>query len=114
MRRLGPVAWLSLAVISALLLGAARFVAVFASGLDIAEACEAAGQPFDVAYRDALMRQSEERWWLPMHTMCNAHYDLVPAWVNPASVVLSLLVMVCMGAAVWSAVSRLKARRGTS
>ncbi|WP_046497917.1 hypothetical protein [Streptomyces odonnellii] len=112
MRRLGPVAWLALAVVSALLLGAARFVGVFSSGLDIVEACDAAGQPFDDQYWAERDRQAEQ--WFPVRNKCNAHYDLVPVWVNPAIVVFVLLIVVCLGAAVWSARSRLRAKRGKS
>jgi hypothetical protein len=112
MRRLGPVAWLALAVAFSFLLGVTYFVGIFSSGLDIAEACDAVGQLFDRKYRAEHWQERSQ--WFPMHNKCNAHYDLVPAWVNPAIVVLWLLIVVCVGGAVWSAASRLRAKRGKS
>ncbi len=32
----------------------------------------------------------------PMHKRCNANYDLVPGWVNPALVVFLALWAVCL------------------
>ena len=31
-----------------------------------------------------------------MHAWCNASYDLVPAWVNPAPTVFSILTLVAL------------------
>ncbi|MFE7777248.1 hypothetical protein ACFU5O_25825 [Streptomyces sp. NPDC057445] len=112
MRRFGPVAWLALAVALSFLLGVTYFVGMFSGGHEIDETCNAVGQPLDDNYRAEHWQEPSQ--WFPMHNKCNAHYDLVPAWVNPAIVTLWLLIVLCVGGAVWSAVSRRRAKRGKS
>lgn len=109
MRRLGPLAWLALAVASTFLLGITFFIGMFSGGHEIDETCASLGQPLDEQYRAEHWREPGQ--WFPMHNKCNADYDLVPVWVNPAIVVLTLLIVVFLGAGVWSAVSRLAAKR---
>ena len=109
MRRLGPLAWMALAVASSFLLGVTFLVGMFSGGHEIDETCAALGRPMDEQYRAEHWREPGQ--WFPMHNKCNADYDLVPMWVNPAIVVLTLLIVVCVGAGLWSAVSRLAAKR---
>ncbi|MGW3783113.1 hypothetical protein ACWD5Z_00900 [Micromonospora chokoriensis] len=81
------------------------FVGAFAgSSMNSEESCRQAGVSYDSAYRAAHWRESSR--WFPIHDRCNATHDLVPAWVNPALVLLSLLAVLCVGAAVWLAVVR--------
>ncbi|MFI5928893.1 hypothetical protein ACIA3K_23385 [Micromonospora sp. NPDC051543] len=68
------------------------------------ESCRQAGVSYDSAYRAVHWRESSR--WFPLRDRCNATYDLVPVWVNPALVLLSLLAVSCIGAAVWLAVVR--------
>ncbi|MFI1869372.1 hypothetical protein [Streptomyces jumonjinensis] len=112
MRRLGPVAWLALAIASTVLLGVTWLMGVFSSGLDITETCASVGRPLDRAYHDEHLEEAQR--WFPLSSKCDADYDLVPVWVNPAIVVLSSLSVACVGATVWSAASRLRMRREKS
>lgn len=48
------------------------------------DVCRWAGQHYDAAYRDA--HQAAARQLFPLSDPCNASYDLVPFWVNPAVV----------------------------
>lgn len=51
---------------------------------------------------------------VPLHDKCNATYDLVPAWVNPALVILPLLAAICLGLAVRLAVVNQRVKKGTA
>ncbi|MEU6222566.1 hypothetical protein [Streptomyces sp. NPDC047042] len=108
MRRLGPRSWLALAVVSSFLLGITYFVGMFSGGHELDETCASVGRPVDERYRAEHWREPGQ--WFPLHNKCDADYDLVPAWVNPALVVLTLLIVVCVGAAVWSAATRRKTK----
>ncbi|MEV4542951.1 hypothetical protein [Micromonospora echinaurantiaca] len=89
------------------------FLGAFAgSSLDAEESCHAAGVTYDDAYRSAHWREPSR--WFPLHNKCNATHDLVPAWVNPALVVLPLLAAACLGLAVWLAVVRRRTRMGSA
>jgi hypothetical protein len=81
---------------------------VMAGSWDPGESCDAAGQRYDDAYRAAHWREPAR--WFPLHNRCNAGYDLVPAWVNPAVVVLTLLAAGCLGVAVWLVAARRRGR----
>jgi hypothetical protein len=61
-------------------------------------------QRYDESYRAAHRREPQR--WFPLHDRCGASYDLVPAWVNPALVVLSVLSLGCLGVAGWLVVRR--------
>ncbi|MGW5561523.1 hypothetical protein ACWER9_30435 [Micromonospora sp. NPDC003944] len=76
------------------------------------ESCRQAGVSYDRDYRAVHWRESSR--WFPLHDRCNATYDLVPAWVNPALVLLSLLAVLCIGVAVWLAVVRYHTRRSAA
>lgn len=58
----------------------------------MAEACElGAGQTYDHEYRS--QNAHEQLQLFPLITKCTPEYDLVPAWTNPALVVLALLTV---------------------
>ncbi|GHH83630.1 hypothetical protein GCM10018793_46200 [Streptomyces sulfonofaciens] len=86
--------------------------ALAGTSLDAAESCTAAGFSYDSAYRSAHWREASR--WFPLHDKCNATDDLVPAWVNPALVLLPLLALTCLGAAVRLAVAHRRNRKGTA
>ncbi|WP_405535822.1 hypothetical protein OG787_19000 [Streptomyces sp. NBC_00075] len=98
---LRPLVWLALAFVSLLLLGVTYFVGMFSGGHELDETCASLGQRVDEEYRAEHWREPGQGF--PLHNKCNADYDLVPVWVNPGIVVLGVLVVVCVGAGVWSA-----------
>ncbi|MGW8747100.1 hypothetical protein [Streptomyces sp. NPDC055794] len=73
------------------------------ASLDPEEACHRAGERYDGAYRRENF--AEYTRWFPLHDRCHAGYDLVPAWVNPALVVLPALALLCLANAVRLAVA---------
>jgi formate-dependent nitrite reductase membrane component NrfD len=46
----------------------------------------------------------------PLTTKCNAEYDLVPAWANPALAVLALLTVSFLAMALAALIIRVKSR----
>ncbi|MFC4021264.1 hypothetical protein ACFOW4_25425 [Micromonospora sp. GCM10011542] len=80
------------------------------SSMDPEESCHMAGTAYDNAYRSAHWQEPSR--WFPLHNRCNASYDLVPAWVNPALVLLPLLATTCLGVAVWLAVAHKRTKMG--
>ncbi|MEU1243466.1 hypothetical protein ABZ388_24190 [Micromonospora parva] len=81
------------------------FVGAFAgSSMSSAESCRQAGVNYDSAYRAAHWRESSR--WFPLHDRCNATHDLVPAWINPTLVLLTVLAVLSVGVALWLAVAR--------
>ncbi|WP_037679004.1 hypothetical protein [Streptomyces albus] len=68
------------------------------TSLDPEEACSKAGQAFDWTYRRTNF--AEYTRWFPLHNKCNAGYDLIPAWVNPALVALPALALLYLAYAV--------------
>lgn len=81
------------------------------ASLDPEEACHAAGQTYDRAYRRANF--DEYTRWYPLHDKCHAGYDLVPGWVNPALVVLPVLAVACLVYSIRLAVTHQRTRKGT-
>ncbi|PJM94957.1 hypothetical protein [Streptomyces sp. CB01373] len=75
--------------------------AMAGTSLDPAEACHSAGQTYDEAYRSAHLNETQ---FFPLHDKCNAGYDMVPGWVNPAVVVLPVLAVACLAYSVRLAV----------
>jgi len=71
-----------------------------AGGLDPENACRLCQQPYDEAFLEA--HRAEAFRLFPLSTHCNDTYDLVPVWVNPALVVISLLVVASVVGAVWT------------
>ncbi|MEH1169774.1 hypothetical protein V6V47_30780 [Micromonospora sp. CPCC 205539] len=89
------------------------FVGAFAgASMNAEESCHAAGATYDSAYRSTHWQEPSR--WFPLHDKCNATHDLVPAWVNPALVLLPLLAITCVGVAVWLGVGRQRTRLGSA
>jgi hypothetical protein len=85
------------------------FQGVAAGGLDVAEACELdAGQPYDHEYRS--QHAHEQLQLFPLTTKCNAEYDLVPAWTNPALAILAILTVFFFGAMLAALFIRIRGR----
>lgn len=104
--------WLKLTLLSTFLLFLVFCQGIFASGKDIDETCAAAGEELDQEYR--LQNAHEPLQLFPLHDKCNALYDTVPAWTNPALVVLAILTVSFFGAAfvsVFIRMNRLYGRR---
>ncbi|MCX5256918.1 hypothetical protein OOK27_22785 [Streptomyces canus] len=74
------------------------FVGALSGGLDVGEACAARGVPYDKEYRAEHWREPSR--WFPLHNKCNAHHDLVPAFVNPTLVAVAVLLPCCVAGAV--------------
>lgn len=82
---------------------------LLAAGLDSERTCvHWHHQPFDAAYREA--RRDDWFRLFPLSNKCNAHYDLVPAWVNPAIAVFFLLFVVSVVGLGWTTTLRLRRR----
>lgn len=79
------------------------------NGLDLRESCEQKAGTFDDAWHDA--HDAESQKFFPLHAKCGATVDLVPAWVNPAIVVLLLLSAAGLCAAVGLGVRSSSRRR---
>ncbi|MFE9924727.1 hypothetical protein ACFYQA_25020 [Streptomyces sp. NPDC005774] len=97
----------------ALFVGCVAWVRGALSGaFDVGEACEYAHhQTYDSTYRAAHIE--EFNGLFPLSNKCNAHYDLVPAWVNPTIVNCAAFVLLATGVLLWFGVTRL-ADRGVS
>jgi hypothetical protein len=68
-------------------------------GLDIEETCRFDhGQRYDDVFWESHSEKFQKLF--PLHNKCNEHYDMVPAWVNPSIVVLTLLAAVSLCAAL--------------
>ncbi|EFE75095.1 hypothetical protein K7395_22170 [Streptomyces filamentosus] len=94
MAALGLIAFLNAA--TAWILGFSR------AGLDLRESCERrSGVPFDQKWHDTHYMESQGLF--PLHAKCSASVDLVPSWVNPTVIALSILsaaflcTAVCLG-----------------
>lgn len=93
--RYSPGWFAGTAVLLLLATGVTYLVGALAgASLDPAEACAARGQIYDGAY--ITEHFDEQTRVFPLRNACNADYDLVPAWVNPALVVLPLPAVICL------------------
>lgn len=110
MRKIKPAEfWLKLSALSAFLTFLVFFQGAFASGLDVAEACElGAGQSYDREYRS--QNAHEQLQLFPLTSKCNAEYGLVPPWTNPALAILAILTVFFIGAMLTSLFNRFKGR----
>lgn len=104
MRRWRAKHWLGLAFVSFLATAYAFFTGAAAAGLDIGEKCAMAGELFSVRPGSVQYRELQQAY--PMHAWCNASYDLVPAWVNPALATFAILTLAAVSCSVISAVKR--------
>ncbi|GHH84691.1 hypothetical protein GCM10018793_49830 [Streptomyces sulfonofaciens] len=101
-----PMWWARVCSVS-LLAGLASWLrGAFSGGLDIREACQFVHhEHYDAAYWQAHAR--EFRKLFPLHSKCNAHVDLVPAWVNPAVVSCAAVSLAAAAVLLWFAVAPL-------
>ncbi|WP_329409371.1 hypothetical protein OG802_10485 [Streptomyces sp. NBC_00704] len=116
-RRQRPLRWLLFSTLSCAATLLTWLRGALAGGLDVGETCALyKGQPFDSDYRAGHLRESTQ--WFPLHNMCNASYDLVPAWINPTVAFLTLATAAGLLMTAWVTGARLRAhlldRRGTS
>lgn len=84
-------------------------IGVTRAGNDITETCIAAGQTYDREYR--AQNSEEASLWFPLHNKCNANYDVVPPWINPALVIFAILAVTCLILLIVALIQRAKARR---
>lgn len=108
MGRMPIVGWFMLSFLSSVALGFTFFIGAFvASGKDIDETCAKAGQQLDRNYRAQNWQEPSQLF--PLHDKCNAGYDMVPAWINPALVLFAslaavfLCIFVVLALRVWKA-----------
>ncbi len=86
----GHAAWASF-----LLMVLAWLTGFFAGGLQWQKTCSyVLHQPYDDAYYSR--HRADYLRLFPLSRHCNAGYDLVPGWVNPAVVVFLLLFLVSL------------------
>lgn len=83
--------WLGLSFLSFLATCTTYFIGISSSGKDIDETCAKAGQILDDSYRSQNWKEPSQ--FFPLHNKCNADYDLVPYWVNPALVIFIVLTL---------------------
>jgi hypothetical protein len=90
-----PLWWTRLCSVS-LFVGIAAWIrGAFSTGLDVGETCQFAHhERFDGAYWTSHAEEFQKLF--PLHSRCNAHFDLVPAWVNPAVVVCAAVALVAL------------------
>ncbi|WP_260635203.1 hypothetical protein [Streptomyces angustmyceticus] len=73
---------------------------VFGEGLNVRETCLFVHhERYDAAYWDS--HAEEFRKVFPLHNKCNAHYDLVPAWINPAIVTCAVISLAAVAVLLW-------------
>ncbi|MFF9479759.1 hypothetical protein [Streptomyces sp. NPDC014733] len=78
---------------------------LFSMGLNVREESQFTHhQPYDDAYQDA--HTAEYNKWFPLHSKCNANYDMVPAWVNPVVVLALVVALVSLAVLVQRAATR--------
>ena len=80
-----PSLWVHAAGAALLITAVSWTTGVLSQGWDMAEDCARHGQTVDESYQEHHLQDASH--WFPLHSRCNAHYDLVPAWVNPAIVI---------------------------
>lgn len=88
--------------LAVLAFGVAWVTGLSAGGLDVAEACELRGQPWDCSFHAE--HPEDQAISFPVRRRCNAGHDLVPAWVNPvilASAAVIVVVPLWWGRALW-------------
>ena len=112
MRRMPLRGRLGLSFLSFIAIGVTYFIGIFASGKDIDETCAKAGQLLDNTYR--AQNWQEPGRLFPLHNKCNAGYDMIPIWINPALVIFSVLTATFICAFIVAATKRLKAHRRES
>lgn len=87
-------------------------VGAFSGALSVRKSCRVHQEYYDDAYR--AQHAGEMDRWFPLHNKCNADFDLVPAWVNPALVIFAGLLAAGLVAAVTVAVTHIRTTRTTT
>ncbi|GLY02887.1 hypothetical protein Acsp01_32660 [Actinoplanes sp. NBRC 101535] len=100
--------WLPLAVLAAIATFLVYVYGLMSHPWDIKETCASLGQPYDNAYRSENWQEPGQLF--PLHNRCNASFDTIPIWVNPAIFLLAVATVVCTGLAVAAITARV--RRG--
>ncbi|MFD6325247.1 hypothetical protein ACFWOL_20775 [Streptomyces sp. NPDC058442] len=79
---------------------------MLSGGLDVGETCGYTHhQTYDSAYLEAHPEAFNELF--PLSNKCNAHYDLVPAWVNPTIANCAAFVLLATAVLLWFGTARL-------
>ncbi|MBO1269515.1 hypothetical protein [Arthrobacter cavernae] len=85
-------------------------IGAWAGGHEVDETCAARGQTYDSGYRSENWQEPSRIF--PMHNKCNAAYDLVPSWINPALVIFAVLMVAFVIAVVVSVVNAVRTPPG--
>jgi len=73
---------------------------LFATGLDTRKTCLFVHhERYDEAYRRTHAAEFDKIF--PLYNMCNAHADLVPAWVNPTIAVCVVVALAAAAVLLW-------------
>ncbi|PWI11859.1 hypothetical protein DIZ27_03850 [Streptomyces sp. NWU339] len=100
-----PLWWARLWSVSLFVGFAAWLRGALSGGLDVGETCAYAHhQTYDGAYRAAHPEGFDELF--PLSNKCNAHYDLVPAWVNPTIANCAAFVLLATAVLLWFGIAR--------
>jgi hypothetical protein len=110
MREIRPLTWLRLAFGSIVAVALTFFIGAFAGGHEIDETCAAKHEIYDEVYRSEHWLEPSQVF--PMHNKCNADFDLVPFWVNPALVIFAVLTVAFVVALIMSIVRAVKIPSG--
>ncbi|MEV5985454.1 hypothetical protein AB0L85_10570 [Streptomyces sp. NPDC052051] len=103
-----PMWWTRVCSVSLFAGLAAWLWGVFSGGLDVRTLCvQGHHERYDAAYWDS--HAEEFRRLFPLHNKCNAHYDLVPTWVNPAMVICAVVAVAALAVLVWFGTTRQEA-----
>nr|WSZ96936.1 hypothetical protein OH820_15810 [Streptomyces sp. NBC_00857] len=96
-----PMWWTRLCSVS-LFAGLASWIrgGVFGGGLDVRETCQFVHhERYDEAYWDSHAEEFQKIF--PLHNKCNAHFDMVPAWVNPAIATCAIVSLAAIAVLLW-------------
>ncbi|WP_146069210.1 hypothetical protein [Arthrobacter sp. ZGTC412] len=85
--------WIQLGIFSAFMVPVLLFFGILTGGLDDQETCGIRHQQhYDREYRKAHPEHAGRNIF-PLSNKCNADYDMVPFWMNPAVVGFALLAV---------------------
>ena len=90
-QRKNRIGWILVGIASAFMVPILLFFGIGIGGLDNEEACRLSHhQEYDQEYRTSHPEHANKKIF-PMSNKCNADYDMVPLWINPAVVGFALL-----------------------
>ncbi|MFE6161821.1 hypothetical protein ACFQ7F_23250 [Streptomyces sp. NPDC056486] len=104
-----PMLALATAPVSLLGLLVSYCVGAFSGALRVEKSCRVRQEPYDAAYQ--AQHAAETDRWFPLHNKCNAGFDVVPGWVNPAVVIFTVLLAAAVGTVAVAAVTHLRTIR---